>query len=97
MVKKDRLVMGPEPDEDGRFPYIRHQPNGTVTTGLVGPPCSEGRPMGDSLCLKHEQGPVFRVVHEHKGAPAKGPAKVTTDAYREGWEGIFGQRTVGQA
>jgi hypothetical protein len=95
--KKDMLTMGPEL-EDGRYPYIRERPDGTMSTGLVGPPCADGQPMGDALFLKHDEGPVFEVVHEHHGAKkAKGPVKVTTDAYRSGWDGIFGSKTVGQA
>lgn len=95
-AKKDTLMMGPKPDEGGRFPYIRRRPDGTVIAGFVGPPCRQGAPMGDALCLRHEEGLVFEVVHEHR-SEARGPAKVTTDAYRSGWDNLFGNKAVGEA
>jgi len=35
------------------------------------------------------------VIHEQR--ESSGPAKVTTEEYRAGWDNIFGQTTVGQA
>lgn len=34
---------------------------------------------------------------EHALAAGAGPAQVATDAYRQGWDNIFGKRVVGQA
>jgi len=96
MAKKDLIRMGPE-IEEGRHPYIRTHPNGDVSTGLIGAPCAEGAMMGDCLCLKHEEGPRFEVIHEHRASGPKGPPKVSTDEYRSGWDGIFGKKTVGEA
>jgi hypothetical protein len=52
--------------------------------------------MGDALFLKHEEGPVFEVIHEHQAR--KGPTKVASTAFRNGWEGVFGKKTaIGEA
>lgn len=100
--KKDVLQLGPEL-EDGARPYIRDQ-DGQLSCGLLGKPTPTGKSLhGAGLIMEHRgPGPRFNVLGEFDApapapAKAKGPAKVTTDAYRAGWDQLFGGTTVGEA
>lgn len=93
MAKKDLVTLGP--GIDGKHPYLRERPDGRMQTGILGPKLAEGQPITDALLLKHEEGPVFEVLHEHRSS--QGPPQVATDAYRDGWDGIFGNKVVGEA
>ena len=97
----DMMVVGPS--LGGICPFVRHRPDHTVESGLARVrPADEPIPEG-SLFLKHREGNAFDVHPVSKGgsdgAPSKGPAKVTTEAYRNGWENIFWPKKtpVGQA
>lgn len=58
----------------------------------------EGQPLQkDAVILKHHEGSLYEVEPVFP-SDGKGPAKVTSNAYRQGWEGIFGSRSpVGDA
>jgi hypothetical protein len=90
------------PDLGGVRPYVRHMADHSVESGVV-QMAAEGQPLGkDAVVLRHQAGSVYAVEPVFGAATAtenaKGPAKVTSDAYRHGWEGIFGSRSqVGEA
>lgn len=102
--KKDIVHLGPELS-DGTHPYLREQGD-QLTGGFVSKPrrCREGEALhGSGIIMKHRgPGPSFNVVGEWDVPAAtpsesKGPAKVTSDAYRAGWDNIFGKKVVGEA
>lgn len=103
--KKDIVHLGPE--LDGSYPYLREQHQEgqrKLSCGFLGKPRRSGEPLhGSGIIIEHRgPGPVYNVVGEFDTASTtpsktKGPAKVATDAYRAGWDSIFGNKTVGQA
>lgn len=99
---KDVLFVGAPATEGGGAPVVRLR-EGRVETGELRE-AQEGKPIiGELVKLskrpEHER--LFNVEVLAKGpgaAPAralehKGPARVSTDKYREGWEAIFGSRS----
>jgi len=108
---KDMLVPGPEIGNGFRT-FSRHLPDHTIVEGVMRP-LKHGEPImsGEVLSVKPRKDgtPVCDVesidipgqsvcancCHEESH---KGPAKVTTRAYRSGWDRIFGGKPeVGQA
>src|SRR5580692_6001817 len=96
-------VMSVGPNLGGICPFVRHHADHTIETGMARiagpgePPSSE-----NSLFLTHQEGGLFKVQPMVRGGSdtgtTKGPAKVSTPAFREGWDNIFGKKTpVGQA
>jgi hypothetical protein len=98
---KDVLFVGSPRAEGGGAPVVRLR-EGRVETGELRE-AQEGKPIvGELVKLskrpEHER--LFNVEVLAKGAAApsralehKGPARVSTDKYREGWDAIFGART----
>jgi len=100
---KQLAIVGP-PQPDGSTPVTRMREGDDgeteYTTGhLV--PAEDGKaiPMGAELIsLSPCEGTPFHeveVVHSMEGSEtkwSKGPSKVASDAYREGWENIFGRK-----
>ena len=86
---------------NGFRPYIRHKSDCTLETGVVRPQ-GDGEPLGYADALVRlegeEGGDTFRVetLYERPRNDTKGPAKVTTQAYRSGWDRIFG-KPIGKA
>lgn len=97
---KDVLFVGSPATEGGGAPVVRLR-EGRVETGELRE-AQEGKPIvGELVKLskrpEHER--LFNVEVLAKGAqpPAralehKGPARVSSDKYREGWDAIFGAR-----
>lgn len=87
--------------DDGKFTYIRQQPGRDTEVGILKIP-EEGKAMRSPLSLKavNDRG-LYEVEELMAGtsAPAsKGPAKVNSDEFRDGWDRIFGApKTIGQA
>ena len=93
-VNKDIITVGPEVGP-GERPFVRCDAENTVTAGILKTYGPDDKIPADQevLTLKHCGGPVYEVTGTHKGPP-----KVTTQAYRNGWDGIFGKKQpVGQA
>jgi hypothetical protein len=88
----DEMVVGPSM-VDGKRCYVRHTSNHEIQVGIVSP-TSEGAPVGDNVVVLERQGdgPVYSVRPLFEERRTSGPAKVTTPAYRKGWETIFGAR-----
>ena len=100
----DTLTLGPDLG-DGARPFIRHRSDHSMETGIARPPRDgESINSSDVVHLHHRgPGPVYdvEVLYEHAARAAEeegsGPAMVNSEAYRTGWDQIFGSRTVGQA
>lgn len=93
---EDVLFMGPSLD-NGLHPFVRHKSDCTTEMGLV-KKVREGESIYDGAVLlepRKEPG-VFNVCGTYSTA-SSGPPKVTTDEYRNGWNSIFGESSVGQA
>jgi len=93
----DDVVFTGTPKSDGTTPYLRHHPDHTLELGVFSKP-SETKPA--NMTLRSRDGAddgVYDIIEEGPSV-GSGPAKVTNDAYRNGWDSIFGNRqTVGQA
>lgn len=103
---KDLITFGPDLG-DGSRPFFRHRPDHTLETG-ISRAVTDGQPMnmneGGSLVklTPVEDASMYEVetLYEHRtsGQEGKGPAKVNSNAYRSGWDSIFGaKKTVGEA
>lgn len=94
---EDRLRIGPELG-DGRYGYVRHTAEHQIEIGAMRPH-RDGEPLGANSVRLEERGDgeyAVKPVLEARGH--KGPAQVVSDAYRDNWETIFGQRqAIGKA
>jgi hypothetical protein len=100
----DELIAGPETSQGVR-PFIRHTRDHKIVGGVMAT-AKEGRPInsgGELVQLTHIDGDRFKVESLY-GEPSHseecscpGPSKVATEAYRSGWDRIFGNKEVGQA
>lgn len=102
---KDVMTLGPVLSENGLRPYIRHKADCTLETGVTRPlEEGESASFADGI-LQLEPGShgTYDVTTLYERprttqAEPKGPAKVTTEAFRSGWDRVFGKSaTVGQA
>jgi len=90
----DELYLGPT--EDGRTTALRHHADHTLQ------PCSllplqDGKPIppgAELVQLQQRPNGAYAVTSIYKSA---GPAKVTTDEYRAGWDRVFAPRPRGEA
>jgi len=103
---EDRLIIGPDLG-DGSHSCVRHTPDHKIHVGRVQPLRDGQSIIGDQeiLMVKYDsqQGDfLVRTVYNprHQGEESntsKGPAKVTSDAYRAGYDRIFGKTSIGTA
>lgn len=97
---RDVVIAGPT-TQSGQA-CVRHKSDHTVELGEMRP-VAEGRPLFGELVRISGDGPAYDVESVYdtasgeSEASGKGPAKVTTEAYRRGWDAIFGKRPAGQA
>lgn len=107
---RDLMHLGPDIG-NGLHPFVRHRPGCNMEAGFITPSKPSGNDEAAPRCdgivrLTHSgPGPVFDVesLYERE-APTDvagsrdGPAMVATDAFRSGWDRIFGvNKTIGQA
>lgn len=88
------------PDLGGVRPYLRHRPDHTLQAGLAR--CvADGEDIAKEgmYHLRQREGRnEYDVEPVSEATSRSGPAKVTSNAYRTGWENIFGAKTpVGKA
>jgi hypothetical protein len=87
--------------------FVRHKEGCGREVGVLRP-VKEGEPLtsGNVFRLEAKEGDpgVYRVRDDvaipnpgGSGSSGKGHSGAATDAYRSGWEGIFGKPTVGEA
>lgn len=103
---RDVLRLGPEIG-NGYHPFVRHRQGCRVEAGVLKthkPGNDEAMPPCDGIVrLSKTDGPDFDVETlyergQESSADRSGPAKVVSNAYRSGWDSIFGSKsTVGQA
>jgi hypothetical protein len=89
----DTVLLGPTLPS-GQVPFIRQQ--GETLSGGFARVVEDGEPVGTSeelIALERIEGDVYKAKTLY--AP-KGPSKVTTNAYRNGWDNIFSQTKVSQ-
>lgn len=99
---KGFIIVGPETGErKGERHCVRLTPDGPETGTIV--PGWNNPAEGSRRVVAHARGPILKVEELSEpyrspvGAPKSGPAKVTTDEYRDGWNLIWGKREVAQA
>jgi hypothetical protein len=98
----DELQAGPDLG-NGMRPFIRHTADHKIVAGVMSP-VREGQPlMPGAFNLEPIAGtdrftvedlPSMPVPQMAAPPPSKGPAMVTTKAYRSGWDNVFGQKQV---
>jgi len=87
---------------NGHFcPFIRHRADCSIQTGFLRKVRDGESILAGAIELGNPQGDgVYEVLGEVASMvrDSRGPAKVATEAYRSGWDGIFGKRQpVGEA
>lgn len=91
---EDTMRISSEIDAEGNRLFIRHLPDHTHQIGTLSqrPPEDSDSPV---MLIPHEDREgVYHVAELPKGT---GPAQVSTNAYRMGWDRIFGSKEVGVA
>lgn len=97
---KDDVVLVHGRSEDGKTLAVLRKRGEEFSAGLL-TAAEEGKPLtGDLLRLKPRDDAPFladvEVLHEHRAetsADRGGPAQVSSPAYREGWNSIFGEKS----
>jgi hypothetical protein len=98
-AKRDRaLVLGELPQQKGVAVLRQRGEDAPVEAGVVRP-TREGEPIvGELVTLRPttEGSPLCDVeVHvDARPGAHKGPARVANDEFRNGWERVFGDRTL---
>jgi hypothetical protein len=101
MKKEDEGCAGgdfviPGPAVPGGNLCMRHSADHTMKVGMMGP-VQDGAPLPDSAVLleKRDGADVYDVVGSVADMrSAKGPAKVTSESYRSGWDAVFKGKDV---
>lgn len=96
----DQMVVGP--DLGGVRPFVRHTADHRIESGLAKVHVPGTPVTASAVVLKYREANLFDVTPvSARGcseSPKNGPAKVSTEAYRKGWDNIFGNKTtIGQA
>jgi len=98
---KDVVLLGP-PTADGEGVHVIRAREERIETGELRA-LQHGKPItGEVVTLKpREDNPRICDVQESFSAGSarthKGPPRVATDAYRDGWDEIFGKRSAGSS
>lgn len=91
----DLVVAGPDLG-GGVHLCLRHRPDHSHEIGVAAP-LKDGQPIAQgAMILKHREANVFD-VEPVPSTTTSGPARVTSNNYRAGWDNIFGKQTVGEA
>lgn len=95
----DELIAGPEISEGVR-PFVRHMSDHTIVSGVM-KTAKDGQPVNGSemVHLTQIEGNRYGVesIYDASKPDRVGPSKVVSKKYRDGWDRIFGDKTVGQA
>ncbi len=99
----DFISLGPVISENGLRPCVYHHEDHSFDTGFI-KPVKEGESLSKESVFLRQRGernefdvePVFS--ESTPTASGKGPARVTSNAFRSGWDNIFGSKApAGQA
>lgn len=78
----------------GHVPYVRRLEDGELESGYLAPTDAPDEPGAAGIIEMGPQiAPGVRTVRSYVPFTARGPAQVASDAYRSGWEGVFGRRS----
>ena len=95
----DMVSMGPSFGD--LRPFVRHHPDHKLETGIAKLVPAEQVPSdpSKSLQLRHRCGNLYDVIPPPESTTStKGPPNVNSEAFRAGWDTIFGKKIpVGQA
>lgn len=91
-VGQDVLHVGPQ-NADGTFTYLRHKKDHEIQIGVMDPNIKDGQPIKGDLVHLTPRGPGVFDVQELYTSP-KGPAKVNSTSFREGWDRIYGNKNL---
>lgn len=92
--ESDVAFLGP-PAPGGGVHVLRHRSDHSMETGVLRP-LEDGRPIHGEIVQirKRENGPGFDVLPpEDALAGQGGPPMVNSQAYKDGWDTIFGKKT----
>lgn len=90
--KGEDVVLVHSPTDDGRGWRVLRKREERLEVGTI-QPVEEGKPLhGELVALKPREGtPLFDVEVQYAPPRAHaGPARVSSEAYRSGWDAIFG-------
>lgn len=89
----DEFVIPGPPLPDGGRLCLRHSADHSVRQGIMRP-LESGKPISDdTILLEPREGtPLFNVVGS-VSEMRKGPSKVVSNAYRRGWDEVFGKKS----
>jgi hypothetical protein len=103
--RDDEVSIGPGIGGNARV-CMRHTADHRQIPGIMRP-IREGEPLTGHVVTiepKDPQNGIYRVTGDltipspHAAQMSRGkPAKVSTEAFRTGWENVFGKQTIGQA
>lgn len=83
------IIPGPHLPDGSRM-CLRHAPDHGVRQGVMRP-LENGRPLSeDAVLLEPREGTPFYNIVGSVADMKKGPSKVVTNAYRKGWDAVFG-------
>ncbi|MCS6858015.1 MAG: hypothetical protein N2515_02065 [Deltaproteobacteria bacterium] len=92
---KEDVILPHSPLPDGSAWRVLRKREGRIEIGLLRPPKEGEAIMGEIVRLKQRPGtPLYdvEVLYSSEFSRKRGPAQVSTPAYREGWERIWGKR-----
>jgi hypothetical protein len=94
----DEFVIPGPPLPGGARMCLHHGTDHTVRTGVM-KPMEDGKPIEeDAILLEQREGTGLYNVVGSVSDLKKGPSKVNSPAFRDGWDRIFGKpATVGKA
>jgi hypothetical protein len=89
----DCLIPGPELEGGGCL-AIHHKPDHSIEPAIMYP-FKEGSPISeDARIAVRREGSDYYEMSESISSMKKGPPNVTTKAYREGFDRIFGNKNM---
>lgn len=81
---------------DGRMMSLHHSDSHQLSVQML-TPVQDGQSISnmDGICIKCDDGKLRSI--ERAEARSKGPVQVNSQAYRDGWDSIFGKQPIGEA
>lgn len=88
---KDFVIAGPKVPGRAEHVGVRHRPDHTLEPVLVAP-LVDGQPVSDETEIVSRVGDGVYEVQGRVGDLKKGPARVNSTGFRDGWDRVFGDR-----
>lgn len=91
--KEDFVLLGKEVSEDTCQVLHCKPSTGTAELGYLSK-LKDGQPLdGDIVKLSEREGPGYRMEYVYRHS-SKGPSKVNSEKYKDGWENIWGDKVL---